>query len=60
LQRARERFPEATPLIIISDNGPQFIARDFKDFIGTCGTTLVRTSLSYRKRTAKSKGGINR
>ena len=29
LQRAREKFPQATPRII-SDNGPQFIARDFK------------------------------
>jgi transposase InsO family protein len=29
LQRAREKYPEAKPRII-SDNGPQFIARDFK------------------------------
>jgi hypothetical protein len=28
LQRAREKYPEAKPRII-SDNGPQFIARDF-------------------------------
>ena len=32
LQRARERVPEARPRII-SDNGPQFIAKDFKVFI---------------------------
>src|SRR5262245_63816329 len=32
LQRGRERFPGVTPRII-SDNGPQFIARDFKEFI---------------------------
>jgi transposase InsO family protein len=32
LQRAREKFPEAKPRII-SDNGPQFIAKDFKEFI---------------------------
>jgi len=31
LQRAKERFPEARPRII-SDNGPQFIAKDFKEF----------------------------
>ena len=32
LQRAREQFPRPSPRII-SDNGPQFIARDFKEFI---------------------------
>jgi integrase-like protein len=30
LERAKEKYPEAKPRII-SDNGPQFIARDFKD-----------------------------
>jgi transposase InsO family protein len=43
LQRARERFPSVTPRII-SDNGPQFIAKDFKEFIRLCGMTHVRTS----------------
>jgi putative transposase len=43
LQRAHERFPEARPRII-SDNGPQFVARDFKAFIRLCGITHVRTS----------------
>lgn len=46
LQRARERFPEAYPRII-SDNGPQFVARDFKEFIRICGMTHVRTSPYY-------------
>lgn len=32
LQRARERHPDARPRII-SDNGPQFVAKDFKEFI---------------------------
>ena len=32
LERAKELHPEAKPLII-SDNGPQFIAKDFKEFI---------------------------
>ena len=31
LQRAHEKFPDATPRII-SDNGPQFISKDFKEF----------------------------
>jgi putative transposase len=43
LQRGREKFSGAAPRII-SDNGPQFIARDFKQFIRLCGMTHVRTS----------------
>jgi transposase InsO family protein len=43
MQRARETFPEARPQII-SDNGPQFIARDFKEFIRISGMSHVRTS----------------
>jgi transposase InsO family protein len=46
LQRARELFPGARPRII-SDNGPQFIARDFKEFIRLSGMTHVRTSPYY-------------
>jgi transposase InsO family protein len=49
LQRAREKFPGATPRII-SDNGPQFIAKDFKEFIRICGMTHVRTSPYYPQR----------
>jgi transposase InsO family protein len=43
IQRAREKFPGVTSRII-SDNGPQFIARDFKEFIRLCGMTHVKTS----------------
>ena len=32
LERAKERYPDVKPQII-SDNGPQFIAKDFKEFI---------------------------
>ena len=46
LQRAKELYPEARPRII-SDNGPQFIAKDFKEFIRICGVTHVRTSPYY-------------
>jgi hypothetical protein len=35
LQAARERIPGATPRIT-SDNGPQFMAKDFKEFIRLC------------------------
>ena len=52
LQRAREKFPEAYPRII-SDNGPQFIARDFKEFIRICGMTHVRTSPYYPQSNGK-------
>jgi putative transposase len=55
LQRAKEKYPEAKPHII-SDNGPQFIARDFKEFIRISGMTHVRTSPYY----PQSNGKIER
>ena len=55
VQRARERFPGVTPRII-SDNGPQFIAKDFKEFIRLCGMTHVKTSPYY----PQSNGKIER
>jgi transposase InsO family protein len=53
--RAREKFPDARPRII-SDNGPQFIAKDFKEFIRIMGMTHVRTSPYY----PQSNGKIER
>ncbi len=52
LQRAWEKFPEARPRVI-SDNGPQFLARDFKAFIRLCGMTHVRTSPFYPQSNGK-------
>ncbi len=52
LQRAHEKHPEARPRII-SDNGPQFIARDFKEFIRIAGMTHVRTSPYYPQSNGK-------
>jgi putative transposase len=52
LQRARERFPDAAPRII-SDNGPQFIAKDFREFIRIAGYTHVRTSPYYPQSNGK-------
>jgi transposase InsO family protein len=52
LQRAREQYPEATPRII-SDNGPQFIAKDFKEFVRISGMTHVRTSPYYPQSNGK-------
>ena len=55
LERAKELHPAARPRII-SDNGPQFIAKDFKEFIRVSGMTNVRTSPSY----PQSNGKIER
>jgi transposase InsO family protein len=52
LQGAKENYPEARPRII-SDNGPQFIARDFKEFIRISGMTHVRTSPYYPQSNGK-------
>jgi putative transposase len=52
LQRAREKYPDARPRII-SDNGPQFLARDFKEFIRIAGMTQVRTSPYYPQSNGK-------
>ena len=52
LERAKEKFPEARPRII-SDNGPQFIAKDFKEFIRISGMTHVRTSPYYPQSNGK-------
>jgi len=52
LQRAREKFPDAKPRII-SDNGPQFIAKDFKEFIKVSGMTHVKTSPYYPQSNGK-------
>ena len=55
IQRAKEKYPEARPRII-SDNGPQFLARDFKEFIRISGMTHVKTSPYY----PQSNGKIER
>ena len=55
LQKALELYPGESPRII-SDNGPQFIARDFKEFIRLVGATHVRTSPYY----PQSNGKIER
>jgi transposase InsO family protein len=52
VQRGREQHPTERPRII-SDNGPQFIARDFKEFIREAGLTHVRTSVYYPQSNGK-------
>ena len=55
IQRALEKHPGAKPRII-SDNGPQFIAKDFKEFVRIAGLTHVKTSPYY----PQSNGKIER
>jgi transposase InsO family protein len=52
LQRAREQHPQARPQII-SDNGPQFVAKDFKEFLRLWQTTHVFTSPHYPQSNGK-------
>jgi transposase InsO family protein len=52
IQRAREAYPQARPRII-TDNGPQFIARDFKEFIRLWQTTHVLCSPHYPQSNGK-------
>ena len=52
IQRGREKYPDVRPRII-SDNGPQFIAKEFKSFISMCGMTHVRTSPFYPQSNGK-------
>ena len=52
LQKALEKHPGVKPRII-SDNGPQFIARHFQQFIRLVGITHVRTSPYYPQSNGK-------
>jgi transposase InsO family protein len=52
IERAKELYPTARPRII-SDNGPQFVAQDFKSFIRLSGMTHVRTSPYYPQSNGK-------
>ena len=54
LQRAREKFVDVYPRII-SDNGPQFTARDFKLFLRQKGMDHVRTSPYYPQSNGKKE-----
>lgn len=55
LEKSRELYYGASPRVI-SDNGPQFIARDFKNYVRLSGMTHVRTSPYY----PQSNGKIER
>jgi transposase InsO family protein len=52
ITKAIEKHPGVSPRII-SDNGPQFIAKDFKEFVRQYGLTHVRTSPYYPQSNGK-------
>jgi putative transposase len=52
IQRAREAHANERPRLI-TDNGPQFIAKDFKEFIRIAGMTHVKTSPYYPQANGK-------
>jgi putative transposase len=47
-----ERYPVDTPKVI-SDNGPQFISKDFEEYIRLMGMIHVRTSPFYLQSNGK-------
>jgi transposase InsO family protein len=52
IEKAREKYPEVYPTII-SDNGPQFISKDFKEYVRICGMKHIRTSPYYPQSNGK-------
>jgi len=54
VQKALEAVPGVYPRLI-SDNGPQFIAKDFKEFIRLAGMSHVRTSPYYPQSNGKQE-----
>ena len=52
IQRALEKHPNVKPRLI-SDNGSQFISRDFNEFIRLAGLQHVRTSIAYPQANGK-------
>lgn len=55
LQSALEKYPGYKPRII-SDNGPQFISKDFAEYLKQVGLQHIRTSVAY----PQSNGKIER
>lgn len=53
IQRALEKFPGAPPPRIISDNGAQFVSKDFSEFLRVTGLGHVRTSVNYPQANGK-------
>lgn len=52
IQRAQERYSDQKPRLI-SDNGPQFIAKEFRAFLRSLEMTHVFTSVNYPQSNGK-------
>lgn len=52
LERTRERYPNIQPRLI-SDNGPQFIAKDFHEYLKWVGLQQVRTGIAHPQSNGK-------
>lgn len=55
LQKALEKYPGVNPRLI-TDNGSQFISRDFAEYLKQAGLSHIRTSVNY----PQSNGKIER
>jgi len=55
VQRALEKYPGVTPRLI-TDNGAQYISKDFAEFLKLSGLQHIRTSIAY----PQSNGKIER
>lgn len=55
IQRALEKYPLARPRLI-TDNGSQFISKDFTEYLKQAGLQHIRTSIAY----PQSNGKIER
>ena len=52
VQKAKDKYPDARPRII-SDNGSQFVSKEFKMFIKDAELTHVKTSVNYPEANGK-------
>ena len=55
VQRALEKYPGVKPRLI-TDNGPQYISKDFAEYLKFAGLQHIRTSIAY----PQSNGKIER
>lgn len=55
IQRALEKYPSVKPRLI-TDNGPQYISKDFAEYLKFAGLRHIRTSIAY----PQSNGKIER